>query len=110
MWRVSSLRGKPGRQSSRICRSARPQQIDRLFDTFTEFETVEKYAYRATLEEVRENEYNLNIPRYVDTFEPEPEMDIPAVQREIEDLERQLTETREEMAGYLRELGLREEG
>jgi len=67
---------------------------------------VDKYAYRATIEEVRENEYNLNIPRYVDTFEPEPEVDIPAVQREIEELERQLAETRKELAGYLKELGL----
>jgi type I restriction enzyme M protein len=73
------------------------------------FETVAKYAYRATVEEVRENEYNLNIPRYVDTFEPEPEVDIPAVQREIKGLERQLAETREEMAGYLEELGFAEE-
>ena len=49
---------------------------------------------------------NLNIPRYVDTFEPEPEVDIPAVQPEIEYLEQQLAETREKMDGYLNELGL----
>ena len=84
----------------------RPEDIARVFATFTAFETVEKYAYRATVEEVRENECNLNIPRYVDTFEPEPEVDIPAVQREIEELEGQLAETRQEMAGYLQELGL----
>ena len=87
----------------------RPEDLDRIFETFTAFETVEKYAYRATVDEVSENEYNLNIPRYVDTFEPEPEVDIPAVQEEIEDLERQLAETREEMAGYLEELGLARE-
>ncbi len=60
----------------------------------------------STVAKVRENEYNLNIPRHVDTFDVEPEVDIPAVQREIEDLERQLAETRKELAGYLEELGL----
>lgn len=84
----------------------RPEDIERILNTFTAFQSVDKYAYRATVEDVRENEYNLNIPRYVDTFEPEPEVDIPAVQHEIEDLERQLAETRTEMAGYLQELGL----
>ena len=65
----------------------------------------EKYAYRASLEEVRENEYNLNIPRYVDTFEePEP-VDIAAVQQEIKDLEGQLAKVRKEMDGYLHEHG-----
>jgi len=67
---------------------------------------MDRYAYRATLDKVRKNEHKLNIPRYIDTFEPEPEVDIPAVQQEIEDLERQLAETRQEMAAYLKELGL----
>jgi len=51
--------------------ASRSEDIDRIFETFTAFETVEKYAYRAMAAEVRENECNLNIPRYVDTFEPE---------------------------------------
>ena len=64
-----------------------------------------KYAYRATLEEIAENDFNLNIPRYVDTFEEEEEVDILAVQKEIEQLEAELALTRKEMAGYLKELG-----
>ena len=44
--------------------------------------TVEKYAYLATLKEIRENDFNLNIPRYVDTFEEEEEVDIEAVQED----------------------------
>ena len=84
----------------------RPEDIDRVVATFQAGASVAKYAHRATLAEVKENEYNLNIPRYVDTFEAEPEVDIPAVQQEIEDLERQLAKTRQEMAGYLEELGL----
>ena len=65
----------------------------------------DKYSYLATPEEIKENEFNLNIPRYVDTFEEETEVDIKAVQKEINKLENQLTEVRKEMSGYLKELG-----
>jgi type I restriction enzyme M protein len=81
-------------------------QMDRICDTFTAFETVEKYAYRATREELAENDFNLNIPRYVDTFEEEEEIDIAEVQTEIDDLEAQLTEVRKEMAEHLKALNL----
>ncbi|MBK5215072.1 MAG: type I restriction-modification system subunit M [Flavobacteriaceae bacterium] len=64
----------------------------------------EKYSYVATKEELAENEYNLNIPRYVDTFEEEAAVDIPAVQKEIEDLEVELKVVQEKMAAYLKEL------
>jgi type I restriction enzyme M protein len=67
---------------------------------------VPKYSYRATREEIAENDFNLNIPRYVDTFEAEKEVDLKAVQKEIETLEGQLSEVRKQMAGYLKELGL----
>ena len=67
---------------------------------------VERFSHRASLEEIEENGFNLNIPRYVDTFEPEPEIDIQAVQTEIRDLERQLAENREQMNRYLKELGI----
>ena len=60
----------------------------------------------ATWEEIKEADYNLNIPRYVDTFEEEEEIDIPAVQKEIEQLEAELALTRNELSKYLRELGL----
>lgn len=66
----------------------------------------EKYAYVATLEELQENDYNLNIPRYVDTFEEEPEVDIQAVQQEIKTIEKQLVEVQKEMDKYLKELGV----
>jgi type I restriction enzyme M protein len=67
---------------------------------------VDKYAYRATLAEIRENDYNLNIPRYVDTFEEEEPIDIEATQQEIEQLESELSDIRKEMDAYLKELGL----
>lgn len=58
------------------------------------------------MEEIRENDYNLNIPRYVDTFEEAAVIDLPAVQQEIDDLESQLAAVRTEMRGHLKKLGL----
>ena len=84
----------------------RSQDIEKIVETFCAYETVDKYAYRAKFEEIEENEFNLNIPRYVDTFEEEEPVDLEAVQREIRDLETQLTATREELDSYLKELGL----
>ena len=83
----------------------RDQDIEKIVKTYQRFETETKYAYRATFDEIKENDFNLNIPRYVDTFEEEEEVDILAVQKEIEQLEAELASTRQEMAGYLKELG-----
>ena len=85
----------------------RDEDIAKIVKTFEDFETVDKYAYRATFDEIRENDFNLNIPRYVDTFEEEEEVDIPAVMKEIEDIEAELSVTRKEMDKYLKELGFR---
>jgi len=86
----------------------RPKDIEKIVKTYRDYKTVEKYAYRASFDEIKENDFNLNIPRYVDTFEEEEEIDIKAVQREIAQLEAELAETRKEMDKYLRELGLSE--
>jgi type I restriction enzyme M protein len=56
--------------------------------------------------EIAENDFNLNIPRYVDTFEAEAEIDVAAVQKEIDALEAELVEVKGRMRGYLRELGV----
>ena len=84
----------------------RPQDIDKIVSSFENFAQVEKYAYPATLAEIKENDFNLNIPRYVDTFEPEPEVDIPAIQKEIALLEDELAAVENELAEHLKELGL----
>lgn len=65
-----------------------------------------KYSYWAKIEEIRTNDYNLNIPRYVDTFEEEPEIDIKATQIEIETLEGNLLDLKTRMKAYLQELGI----
>ena len=61
----------------------------------------------ATLNEIKENEYNLNIPRYVDTFEEEEIIDIDAVNAEITELKAQIAVVEAEMDKYLEELGLK---
>jgi len=82
----------------------RDEDIDKVISTFEAFEEKDKFSYIASPAELEENDYNLNIPRYVDTFEPEPEVDIAAVQNEIEDLEGELTDVREKMKEYLNKL------
>lgn len=83
----------------------RDDDLAKVVKTYTAFKSLGKYAYRATLKEIAENEYNLNIPRYVDTFEGEEEIDVEAVQREIDTIEVELAKTRKQMATYLKELG-----
>lgn len=65
----------------------------------------ERYAYVATRKEIEDNDCNLNIPRYVDTFEEEEQIDVVAVQAEIDSLEEELSEVKAKMKGYLKELG-----
>lgn len=65
-----------------------------------------KYSHLATLQEVAENDYNLNIPRYVDTFEEEEPIDIRAVMKGIKELEAKRADLDKEIEGYLKELGL----
>jgi type I restriction enzyme M protein len=83
----------------------RQQDIEKIVNTYQSFETIEKYSARVTIDEIRENEYNLNIPRYVDIFEEEELVNIEKTQQEIIELEKQLEEVRSQMNKYLEELG-----
>lgn len=83
----------------------RPDDIAKIVKTVQARKNVERFAHKATLAEIKENDYNLNIPRYVDTFEEEVEIDMAKVQKEIATLEAQLKDVQKEMAGYLKELG-----
>ena len=93
---------EPGKKQNRL----READVSRIVRVYRDRAEEERYSRCASLEEMARNGFNLNIPRYVDTFEPEPEIDIQAVQNEIRDLERQLAETRVKMNGYLVELGI----
>ena len=81
------------------------ENIAKIVKTYRARKSVDKYAYLATLQEVKDNDYNLNIPRYVDTFEEEEEIDLVAVRAEREQLKTQLAELEVQMAKYLEELG-----
>ncbi|MFD1631028.1 type I restriction-modification system subunit M [Pseudopedobacter beijingensis] len=84
----------------------REEHIDKIVETYRNRTTIEKYSHLATLKEVEENDYNLNIPRYVDTFEAEEEIDIQAVMQEIKSLEAKRAELDKEIDVYFKELGL----
>ncbi|WP_283805217.1 N-6 DNA methylase [Nitrobacter winogradskyi] len=83
-----------------------PEHINRALETYDSRAEIEKYSHRASPEEIAENDFNLNIPRYVDTFEPEEEIDAAALQKQITTIEAELVEVRGKMAGYLKELGV----
>ncbi|HAT63202.1 MAG TPA: type I restriction-modification system subunit M, partial [Flavobacteriaceae bacterium] len=84
-----------------------PNHIDDIVDTYTNREVIDKYSYRATLQEIKDNDYNLNIPRYVDTFEEEEPIDINAVAEEIQALDIEIAETDKRIASYCQELNIK---
>ncbi len=84
----------------------REEDIEKIIRTFISFEKIPKYSHLATLDEIKEADYNLNIPLYVDTYEEEEEIDIREVQTEIKRIENELETTREKINKYLKELGL----
>ena len=79
--------------------------IAKVIETYKARESVDKYAYLASFDEIKENDFNLNIPRYVDTFEEEAEIDLDVVRTERLELKAELDTLEAEMAGYLEELG-----
>lgn len=80
--------------------------VAKILDTFRDRAEVEKYSHLANPEEIAENDFNLNIPRYVDTYETEEEVDVATVQKDINRIEAELAEVRARMVVYLRELGV----
>ena len=79
--------------------------IDKIVATYRARQSVDKYAFIAPPEKLKENDYNLNIPRYVDTFEEEAEIDLMAVRAERLKLKAELVDLEGKMEGYLKELG-----
>ncbi|HEY9081182.1 type I restriction-modification system subunit M [Magnetovibrio sp.] len=83
------------------------EDVSRIIETLEERKEVEKYSHCALMAEVKENEFNLNIPRYVDAFEPDEPVDLDAVTRELTALEPLLTENDETIAKFCAELGIK---
>ena len=84
----------------------RNSDIARIVSTYEARETVDKYSYVASYDEIKDNDFNLNIPRYVDTFEEEELVDIDEVKQNIANIEAELVQVQAQMAKYLEELGL----
>lgn len=82
------------------------EHIDKIVKTYTKRKSTERYSHVASPEEIAENDFNLNIPRYVDTFEPEEEIDVAALQEEIDGIEAELVDVRAKMKAHLKALGV----
>ncbi len=80
--------------------------VEKIVATYNERKTEDKYSYTAPLSEVAENDYNLNIPRYVDTFEEEEPVDLTAVANELVTVRNNRKETEESIKGFCTELGI----
>ena len=82
------------------------ENVEKIVNTYIKREVIDKYSYVSSMEEIKENDYNLNIPRYVDTFEEEEPIDLVAVSERIASIDKEIAKLDDELAVYLRELGL----
>ena len=82
------------------------EDVEKIVETYKNRETLDKYSYAASLEEIEDNDYNLNIPRYVDTFEEEEPIDLEQVQKDLNQIDDEITDVEQEIEGYLKELGV----
>ena len=85
----------------------RPEDIEKIVTTYAERKEEDKYSHVAPLEEIKENDYNLNIPRYVDTFEEEEPIDLDELVDELEQIEKEMHEIDDKIIEYCKELGIR---
>ena len=85
----------------------REQDIEKLVTTYKQRIQEDKYSYKASLEEIKENDYNLNIPRYVDTFEEEEQIDLDEVSVELKELDKQIIENDLVIKSFCDELGVK---
>ena len=91
---------KPGKNQN----SLQDEHIEKILKTYKKRKTIQKYSRKVTIKEIIENDYNLNIPRYIDTYEEEEIIDIAEVQQEIEQLQTELTTVQKKMKEYLQKL------
>ena len=84
----------------------RLEDIEKIIATYTKREEIDKYSHKVTLEEIRENDFNLNIPRYVDTFEEEEPIDLNEVVAELREINKEMKQVDTEIKKYCDELGI----
>ena len=80
--------------------------MERIIQTYADRQTIERYSYVAPIYEIKQNGYNLNIPRYVDTSEEEEKIDLKAVTTALQRLEEAMAETDATIVGFTQELGI----
>lgn len=84
----------------------REEDVEKIIDTYISRKTIDKYSYVASLDEIAENDYNLNIPRYVDTFEEEDNIDLDAVKDKIKMIDLEISDIDKQLEPYFKELGI----
>lgn len=82
------------------------ENIQKIFETYSQRKEIEKYSHRASLKEIKKNEYNLNIPRYIDTFIAEPEINVDLVAINLHELQKNELEIKCQLKVYLEELNI----
>lgn len=85
-----------------------PEHIDKIVETYRDRKEEERYSRRVSLREIADNDYNLNITRYVSLAQEEAPIDLDKNQKELEAIEEKLFDARAKFNGYLKELGLKE--
>lgn len=109
MWSYAKEWVKPGKVKSEKGKDQnilRGSDITRIVNAYHAHQSEDKYSYVVSFDEIKENDFNLNIPRYVDTFEEEELVDIDEVQQNIANIEAGLAQVQAQMTKYLEELGL----
>lgn len=82
------------------------ENLKKIFDTYKNRKEVEKYSHRASIKEIKENDFNLNIPRYVDTFDEETLVDLKEVSKKLKELHLNEAKLQNKITGFCRELGI----
>lgn len=82
----------------------RQSNIDKIINTYKDRKDVDKYAHVADMDEIKENDYNLNIPRYVDTFEPEPPVDLGKLTQEMKETQAEIDKNESELVNMMKDL------
>jgi len=98
--------GRPRYKKDKNQNKLETKHIEDIVNAYKNRVDIKKFAHVASVDEIKANEYNLNIPRYVDTFEEEALVDIEEVKNNIANIQKELAEVEAQMAGYLKELGL----
>ena len=98
----ASAEYEKGKNQNRL----RDEDIEKISQAYKERKDIDKYCRAVSLEEIEENDYNLNIPRYIDSFDSEEEIDLSAVNKEIETLEQERLELNKKLSNILKDINL----